>query len=124
MKRVLQAQAIALLAAAAVCGGAVAQDFADVTVQASRIEKSQTGKSSSGIPLLAVSVTHVVSAADLDLRTSQGMATLQDRVEQAAEHGCSEISMVYRDAKPDNRTCTRQATSETMARVRALLAAN
>lgn len=123
VKKVLQAQAIALLAAAAVCGGALAQDLGDVTVQASNVERSEIGKSSSRIPLLALSVTHVISAADLDLRTSEGMSKLQDRVEEAAEHGCREISMAYRNAKPNDQTCARQATSETMARVRELLAA-
>lgn len=123
MRKVLQVQAIALLAAAAVCGGGVAQDLGDVTVQASQIDKILVGKSWSGIPVYELSVTHAVSAADLDLRTSEGMVTLQDRVEKAAKHGCHEIGMVYRDARPDEQTCARQATSEAMGRVRELLAA-
>lgn len=123
MKGVLQAQAIALLAAAAVCGGAVAQDLEDITVQASEVAKIQTGKSASGIPLYAVSVTHAVPAADLDLRTSEGMVILRDRVQKAAKHGCREISMAHPVAQPNDRACARRATSETMARVRELLAA-
>lgn len=124
MKNNLRVRAITLLAAAAISSGALAQEIGDVTVQASRIEKSQIGRSSSGIPLLAVSVTHVVSAADLDLQTSDGMSELQARVQMAAELGCRDISLVYRDAKPDDRTCARLATSETMARVRELITAN
>lgn len=122
MTSILQAQAIALLAAAAVCGGAVAQELEDVTVQASQIVKVHTGKSWSGIPVYTVSVTHAVPAADLDLSTSEGMVILEDRVEEAAQHGCREIGMAHPDAAPDNQACTRRAVSETMAQVRELLA--
>ena len=124
MKRILQAPFMALLATVSVAGGALAQEIDDVTVQASRVERSQVGYSSSGLPILALSVTHAVAYSDLDLTTTAGMAELQDRIHEAARHGCREIDMTYRLAQPSDWLCARLAARETLARIRELVAAN
>jgi UrcA family protein len=124
MRRILQAQAIALMAMALVSGGALAQDADDVTVQASRIEKADFGRTSSGMPVLSLSVSHEVSYSDLDLATTEGVAELQSRIREAARHGCREIDLSYRFTQPNDWLCTRLATKEAMDQVRELVAAN
>lgn len=104
--------------------GALAEDLGDVTVQASRVEVAQVGRTSSGLPIVELTVSHVVRYADLDLATSAGMAELQDRLERAARHGCSEISFANPLAQPGDSLCARQAAEEAMVRVRAMVAAN
>lgn len=124
MKTFFKAPLIALSAAASVAGAAFAQEMGDVTVQASRVERLEVARTSSGLPVLALSVTHYVPYTDLDLATSAGMAELESRVHRAARHGCREIDMSYRDARPSDSICARVATQEAMARIRALVAAN
>jgi len=124
MKTSYKATLIALFAAASVAGGSLAQELGDVTVQASRVEKMEIARTSSGLPVLALSVTHYVPYTDLDLATSAGMAELESRVNQAALHGCREIDLAYRNAEPSNATCAKLATRETMAKIRELVATN
>lgn len=121
MKSLFKAQLVAIAAAASVAGGALAQEIGDVTVQASRVEQVKIARTSSGLPILALSVTHYVPYTDLDLTTSAGMAELQSRVHQAALHGCREIDLAHRNAQPSDAVCARLATEEAMARIRTLL---
>jgi UrcA family protein len=119
----LQSQAIALMATALLSGGALAQQIEGITVQASRVEKMEVGRTSSGLPVWVLSVDHVVSYADLDLTTAEGMATLKSRIREAARHGCREIGMDEPTAQPEDWVCTKLATKEAMDKVNALVAA-
>lgn len=122
MKTFFKAQLIALFAGASFAGGALAQEIGDITVQASRVEQVEIARTSSGLPVLALSVTHYVPYTDLDLKSSAGMAQLESRVNQAAQHGCREIDMAHRNAQPNDAICARLATRETMAKIRELVA--
>ena len=124
MKRIFHAHAIALMTATLACGGALAQDIEGITVQASRVEATETGYTSTGLPVLSVWVEHQVPYADLDLTSTEGMAQLKSRVRDAALHGCREIDQSYRFTQPNNRICTRLATKETIAKINELVAAN
>ena len=124
MNRILHVQAIALMTATLVSGGALAQDIEGITVQASRVQAMEAGYTSSGLPVLSVWVDHQVPYADLDLTTTEGMAQLKSRVREAALHGCREIDQSYRFTQPNDRVCASLATNETMAKVNELVAAN
>jgi len=124
MGKILQVQATAVMAAALFSGGALAQEVDDVTVQTSRIEKVDIGRTSSGLPVLSLSTSHAVSYTDLDLATAEGIGELESRVREAAWHGCREIGLSYRFAQPNDWVCAKLATEETMAKVSELVAAN
>lgn len=124
MKKVLQAQAIALLAALSISSGAVGQQTEEVTVRGPGIQSTEVERTSSGVRVVVLTVSHRVSYEDLDLTTTEGMAELTKRIEDAAHQGCREIGLVYRSAQPSDWLCARYATREALAEVRQLVAAN
>jgi UrcA family protein len=124
MRKLLQAQAIALLAAVSISGNAVGQQADEVTVRAPGIEKTEVKRSSTGVPVVMFTVSYKVSYEDLDLRTTEGMAELTKRIEDAAKQGCREIGLAYRTAQPSGWLCARHASKEAMAEVQQSVAAN
>lgn len=122
MRKLLQAQAIALLAAFAASGSAVGQDTEEVTVRGPGIQSTEVERSSTGVPVVMFTVSYKVSYEDLDLTTSDGMAELTKRIEDAARQGCREIGLAYRTAQPSDWLCARHATREAMAEVEQLAA--
>ena len=123
MRKLLQAQAIALLAAIAISGGAVGQETEEVTVRGPGIQSTEVERSSMGVPVVMFTVSYKVSYEDLDLTTTEGMAELTKRVEDAAKQGCREIGLAYRTAQPSDWVCARHATKEAMDEVQQLVAA-
>jgi len=124
MRKLLQAQAIALLAAVSISGNAVGQQADEVTVRAPGIEKTEVERSSTGVPVVMFTVSYKVSYEDLDLRTTEGMVELTKRIEDAAKQGCREIGLAYRTAQPSDWLCARHASKEAMAEVQQSVAAN
>lgn len=124
MRKLLQAQIIALLAAVSISGSAVGQQADEVTVRARGVERTEFERSSTGVPVVMLTVSYKVSYQDLDLTTTEGMAELTKRIEDAAKHGCREIGLAYRTAQPSDWLCARLATKEAIAEVRQLTAAN
>ena len=124
MTRTLIKVAIGLVAAASVSTIAVAQDMGSVTVKASRIvsEKS-VGKTSSGIPIVDISLSYGVSAKDLDLASHAGAMELEKRVNDAALEACKELNRQYPESKPSDRECAKNAVDNAMVRVHELEAA-
>lgn len=123
MRNLLQAQAIALLAAAAIGGGAVGQETEEVTVRGPGIQSTEVERSSIGVPVVMFTVSYKVSYEDLDLTTSDGMAELTKRIEDAANQGCREIGLAYRTAQPSDWLCARHASKEALAEVQQVVAA-
>ena len=122
MRKLLQAQAIALLAAIAISGGAVGQETEEVTVRGPGIQSTEVERSSMGVPVVMFTVSYKVSYEDLDLKTTEGMAELTKRVEDAAKQGCREIGLAYRTAQPSDWVWARHATKEAMDEVQQLVA--
>jgi UrcA family protein len=122
MRKSLQAQVIALLAAVAVSGSAVGQETEEVTVRGPGIQSTEVERSATGVPVVMFTVSYKVSYEDLDLTTTEGMAELTKRVEDAAKQGCREIGLAYRTAQPSDWLCARHATREAMAEVEQLAA--
>ena len=124
MRKILQAQAIALLAAVSIGGSAVAQQTEEVTVRGPGIQSTEVERSSTGVPVVMFTVSYKVSYEDLDLTTTEGMAELTKRIEDAAMQGCREIGLAYRTAQPSDWLCAKYATKEALAEVQQLIAAN
>jgi UrcA family protein len=78
---------------------------------------------SSGIPILDVSLSYGVSTAGLDLATKSGATALETRVKDAAAAACKEIGQKYPDATPNEAECAKSATAKAMVKVHELVAA-
>ena len=109
----------ALLAVAAGCTlasqGAYAQAMEVVTVEA--VREIVVGKSITGAPIKELTIRSRVSYADLDLTTATGVATLEQRVKDAAASACREIKV---DVPVEGWTierCVRVATEDAMLQV-------
>ena len=109
----------ALLAVAAGCTlasqGVYAQAMEVVTVEA--VREIVVGKSLIGAPIKELTIRSRVSYADLDLTTAAGVATLENRVKEAAASSCKEIRV---DVPVEGWTvdrCIRQATDDAMLQV-------
>ena len=114
------AAAVAVLAS----GTAFAQNVEAVNVQGKRVLTTKTvRRTSSGIPVVEVSLSYSVSAAGVDPAASAGEAELARRVDVAAGAACREISRQYPDATPSDAECARQAAGKAMVKVRELAAA-
>jgi UrcA family protein len=114
---------MALLAAVAISGSAVGQETEEVTVRGPGIQTTEVERSSTGVPVVMFTVSYKVAYEDLDLTTTDGMAELTKRIEDAARQGCREIGLAYRTAQPSDWLCTRYATKEAIAEVKQLVAA-
>lgn len=123
MRKLLQAQAIALLAAVAISGSAVGQETEEVTVRGPGIQSAEVERSSTGVPVVMFTVSYKVSYEDLDLTTTEGMAELTKRIEDAAKQGCREIGQAYRTAQPSDWLCARHASKAALDEVQQVVAA-
>jgi UrcA family protein len=105
-------------------GTAIAQSADQVDVQGKRVLNTNiVGRSSSGVPVVDVSLGYDVSLADLDLASNAENAELARRLNVAAEAACRQISRQYPDATPSDAECASEAASKAMVRARQLVAA-
>ena len=123
MKMIRMEVAVGLLATGLVSGIAVAQQTEEVTVQASRIVEKHVGQSSSGVPIVDVSITYGVSYADLDLISHAGVMELEKRVNDAAQRACKELDRQARLSMPSDADCAKAAVGKAMVKVNEVVAA-
>ena len=118
-RRVLAWSACALLA-----GPAFSQELDEVVVQATRLVATKTvGHTASGIPIVDVSLSYGVSAADLQLATHAGAMELEKRVTDAALAACKELGRQYPDSVPKDAECAKAASEKAMVKAHELEAA-
>ncbi len=115
---------VAVAAASLLAGGfALAQNTEEVQVKATRVPTTKTvGRSSSGIPIVDVSLSYGVSVAGLDLTSSAGVTELTKRVNEAAKAACAEIGRQYPGATPSEAECAKTAAEKAMTQVHSLAA--
>jgi hypothetical protein len=124
MRAIGMGVAVAAAASVLASGIALAQNVEEVHVQGKRALTTKTvGRTSSGIPLVEVSLSYDVSTAGVDPASSAGAAELARRVNAAAGVACKEISRQYPDATPSDAECANQAAGTAMVKVRELAAA-
>ena len=104
--------------------GHVRRHVEEVHVQGKRTLTTKTiGRTSSGIPVVEVSLNYDVSTSGVDPASSAGAAELARRVNVAAGAACKEISRQYPDATPSDAECAHQAAGAAMVKVRELASA-
>jgi len=115
----------AAAAAFALLGGiTAAQNAEEVTVQGTRMMTTEAaGRTTTGIPLVNVSLSYGVSIADLDLASQYGPIALEKRVRDAAMAACQEIGRQYPLSTPSDEACAKAAADKAMVKVRELVLA-
>jgi UrcA family protein len=114
---------VGLVAAAFTGNILLAQQVPEVTVQASRVVEKQVGRTSTGLPIVDVSLSYGVSYAGLDLVTNAGVMELEKRVKDTAMKACKELSRQYPISDQTDQECAKAATDKAMVKVHELAAA-
>lgn len=124
MKKLFVGTALVSLACGFAAVATAQEQLTEITVQAKRLlSTQQVGRTSTGIPIINISLSYGVSLKDLDVRSPDGMQVAEKRINDAALSACQEIGHQYPDATPDDRTCAKaaakKATAELHKRVQA-----
>lgn len=92
------------------------QELGTITVVAPRItrERQRGGR----MMVSAAEQTAVVEFDDLDLNRTADLYALEDRVREAADRVCRELTDLYPDGEPSTEVCVRRASDDAMAQVR------
>ena len=94
------------------------EQLSEITVQAKRLVSTQVvGRTSSGIPIVNISLSYGVSLKDLDVLSPPGMQAAEKRINDAALSACQEIGRQYPDATPDDKTCAKDAAKKATAQL-------
>lgn len=124
MRNIAVGVAVAAVASMLASGIAVAQNTEEVNVQGKRVLTTKSvGRTSSGIPIVELSLSYDVSTAGVDRASSVGAAELARRVDVAARAACKEISRQYPDATPSDAECAKEAAAKVMVNAREQVAA-
>ena len=95
-----------------------AQPTEVVTVEAAR-EVTVGRSATTGAPIKEISIAYRVSYADLDLKTKDGAATLENRVREAAQQGCKELDEKYPlSDSPVPKNCVQETVNRAMVDAR------
>jgi len=108
---------------AASVGAALAQTTPEVVVTTSKVVEKNVGKTSSGIPIVDVSLSYGVSSAGLDIASASGAREFEKRVSDAAMEACKELGKRYPNSTPTDAQCAKAATDKAMGQVREMEAA-
>jgi UrcA family protein len=107
-----------VLAMSIVAGGALAQTTTpEVTVTSTKVMEKTVGRTTSGIPIVDVSLSYGVSPKGLDLTSSAGRAAFEKRVSDAAMEACQELGKRYPVSSTSDAQCAKAATDKAMAQV-------
>jgi len=127
MRSILLTAAAGAVAASIVAGAAFAQATTpEVVVTSHKPVEKGAGRTTSGIPIVDVSLSYTVSAAGLDLASHEGAQELEKRVQAAAVDACKELASRYPLETPsawNDTECAKAATNKAMVKVRQLEAA-
>jgi UrcA family protein len=111
------------VAAGVVTGNVIAQNVAmpEVTVETHREVSTTVGRSSStGAPIVDVSMGYTVTAKGLDIGTPAGARAFEARVSDAATAACQELGQRYPNSSTTDAECIKRATDKAMVKVRPL----
>lgn len=113
MNKIFVGTLFASLACGFVTIATAQEQLAEITVQAKRLlSTQQVGRTSSGVPIINISLSYGVSLKDLDVLTPDGMQAADKRINDAALSACQEIGRQYPDATPDDRACAKAAAKK------------
>jgi UrcA family protein len=108
---------LALIAAGATLASVAASGQALEVVTVEAVREIIVGRSAIGAPIKEISIRSRVSYADLDLRTPEGVATLEKRVKDTAASSCKEIKIDRPIEGWTVEKCIKIATNDAMVQV-------
>jgi len=109
--------AVGAVASGLVGGIAVAQNqnMDEITVQGTRMVSTKlVGKTSSGIPIIDVSLGYSVIMKGLDLASQAGFLEAEKRVKDVADTACKELAKRYPNGTPSEAECAKAAADKAM----------
>lgn len=102
-------------------GAVQAQELEEVVVEAHHaVTSKQVGRTSSGIPVVEMSVSYRVSTEGLDLSKQVGLEQMEKRVKDAVLSACKDISREWPFAAPTDEECARDAAHKPLEKVHEL----
>ena len=126
MNKILSGIAIGAAVSISLGSIAVAQDLQEIIVTGKgEVAVKPAGRTSSGVPIVDMSITYGVSYAGLDLASAAGAAEIEKRVNDAAKDACKELSAkrpLVRFTTSDAE-CAKSAADKAMVKVHELEAA-
>ena len=117
MKTIFMKVAVGAVASGLVGGIAVAQNqnMDEITVQGTRMVSTKlVGKTSSGIPIIDVSLGYSVIMKGLDLASQAGFLEAEKRVKDVADAACKELVKRYPDGTPSEQECAKASADKAM----------
>ena len=95
----------------------------NLPVEVSLRTRVLTGQTGSEAPVDQVTLTHLVSYADLDLTTLSDQSELRRRVAETARFACEQLERLYPRRSESVARCTRQAVEDTSSEIDAAIEA-
>ena len=126
MNKILLAIGIGVAASISLGGIAVAQELQEIVVTGKgEVAVTPAGRTTTGVPIVDMSISYGVSYAGLDLASAAGAAEIEKRVNDAAREACREISArrPLQQFTTSEAQCVRAAVDKAMVRVHELVAA-
>jgi UrcA family protein len=114
--------ALATIGALVVGGPSLAQQTAEVIVEAPRVEKT-TQPGPMGRPMPALSIVYRVNYSDLNLATHSGAVELEKRVKDSATKACDQLAKLYPETTEGATGCVQGAVKNAMAQANKAVAA-
>ena len=99
---------------------AVAQPVQEIVVTArGDVAVKPAGRSTSGVPIVDMSISYGVSYAGLDLASAVGVAELEKRVNDAAKEACKEIAAKrpFQQFATSEAECAKAAADKALVKV-------
>jgi UrcA family protein len=93
----------------------------NLAVEVSLRTRVLTGPTGSEAPVVQVTLTHLVSYADLDLTTLSDQSELRRRVAETARFACEQLEQLYPRQSESVARCTRQGIEDTSAEIDAAI---
>ena len=121
-RRLSLVSSLVLAAAWLVAAGAQAQTqphtVREIVITSPRVVHERIGRSSNGAHEELISLSHRITYDDLDLSKTADLATLRNRVREAAELGCQQLEKIYPLSNHDP-DCVKKAVGRAMPQIRA-----
>lgn len=90
----------------------------EIVITSPKVVHERIGRSSNGAHEELISLSHRITYDDLDLSKTADLATLRNRVKDAAELGCQQLEKIYPLSQHDP-DCIKNAVGRAMPQIRA-----
>jgi UrcA family protein len=125
MNKILMGIGAGLAASISLGSIAATQDLQEIIVVGTRqVTVTPVGKTSSGVPIVNMSISYGVSYKDLDIASAAGAAELEKRVHTMAKEACKGIAAQrpIQEFSTSEEECAKTAADKAMVKAHALIA--